>query len=291
MLRVDAIDRQPARTLEQVQGEIATTLAAEQKRAALDDLTARVEEEFEAGRSLSVVAEELDIELVRTRPATADGRIYGSTGETVAPILGRVLEVAFQMEEGEPQLTALADGQTFLAFDVADLTPSATAPLAENRDDVTAAWRRDEGAKAARAAADRILARVARGGTLAAAVAAEQKPIPAPRQIDLNREQLAAQGRVPSELALFFSMAEGTTKKLEGPADAGWYVVRLDDIETPEADASDPLVLATLRQLSQVSSGEYLEQFVNAAKGEVGVERNEAAINAVAAQLTGQTNQ
>ena len=96
---------------------------------------------------------------------------------------------------------------------------------------------------------------------------------------------------MPSELALFFSMAEGTTKKLEGPADAGWYVVRLDDIETPEADASDPLVLATLRQLSQVSSGEYLEQFVNAAKGEVGVERNEAAINAVAAQLTGQTNQ
>ena len=46
---------------------------------------------------------------MRTRPATADGRIYGSTGETVAPILGRVLEVAFQMEEGEPQLTALAD--------------------------------------------------------------------------------------------------------------------------------------------------------------------------------------
>jgi peptidyl-prolyl cis-trans isomerase D len=82
-------------------------------------------------------------------------------------------------------------------------------------------------------------------------------------------------------------MAEGTVKKLEAPANAGWYVVRLDEIETPEIAEGDPIVLATMRQLGQVTSNEYLEQFVAAAKREVGVERNETAINAVAAQLTG----
>jgi len=291
VLRVDAIERQPARTLEQVREEIAATLAAEQRRAALDDLTARLEEEFDEGESLSEVARELGLELASTRPATADGRIYGTADETVPPILGRVLDVAFDMEEGEPQLAVVVPGESFVVFDVSAITPSATAPLAEIRDDVTAAWRRDEGAKAARAAADRILARVAQGRSLAEAVAAEDKPVPAVQSIDLNREQLAQQGRVPSELALFFSMAEGTVKKLEAPSDAGWFVVQLSDVEAPQVAANDPIVLATLQQLSQVTSNEYIEQFVSAAEREVGVERNQTAIDAVAAQLTGQNNQ
>ena len=142
----------------------------------------------------------------------------------------------------------------------------------------------------AKAAADRILARVARGGTLAAAVAAENKSLPAVQDINLNREQLAQQGNVPSEMALFFSMAEGTAKKLEGPGNAGWFVMRVDEVEAPQVAANDPLVMATLQQLSQVTRDEYVAQFVTAAKREVGVERNETAIDAVAAQLTGKNN-
>ena len=204
-------------------------------------------------------------------------------------VAGRVLQVAFDMEDvDQPQLAVIAAGENFMVFDVTDITPSATAPLNEIRDDVIAGWRRDEGSKAAKAAADRILARVARGGTLATAVAAETASLPAVQTLNLNREQLAAQGRVPSEMALFFSMAERTTKKLEGPAKAGWYVVRLDNIEAPEIAANDPIVLATLRQLSQATSEEYVAQFVTAASREVGVERNQAAIDAVRTQITGQ---
>ena len=92
---------------------------------------------------------------------------------------------------------------------------------------------------------------------------------------------------MPPSLALFFSMAEGTVKKLEGGNDAGWYVVKLDDVEAGEVAADDPIMQATLRQLGQVTSEEYVEQFVKAAQAEVGVERNDAAIEAVAATLTG----
>ena len=291
VLRVDAIERRPARTLAQARDEISATLAVEQRRAALADLTARIEEEFDGGRSLAEVARELKIDLVSTRPAVADGRIYATADETVPPILGRVLQVAFDMEEQEAQLAEVEAGQSFVIFDVSDITPSATAPLAEIRDEVIDAWRRDEGAKAARSAADRIMARVSRRSTLAAAVAAEETALPATQNINLTREQLAAQGRVPSQLALFFSMAEGTVKKLEAPGDAGWFVLRLDEIDAPQVAADDPIVLATLQQLARVTGEEYTEQFVTAARREVGVERNQAAIDAVAAQLTGQNNQ
>ena len=288
VLRVDAIDRQPARKLEQVRGEISKTLAEEQRRTALADLTARIEEEFDGGSSLADIAKELKLDVSATKPATADGRIYGVQGETVPPILGRVLETAFDMQEGEPQLAELVPGQTFIVFDVSNITASAVAPLAEIRPDVIAAWRRDEGAKAAKLAADRIMGRLKQGATMSAALAAEKKPLPAAQSVNLNREELGRQGQVPSSLALFFSMAQGTVKKLEGPSEQGWFVVQLDRVEPGKVEAADPLVASTLRQLGSVTGQEYAAQFIGAAQREVGVERNETAIKAVSAQLTGQ---
>ena len=288
VLRVDAIDSDPGQTLAQATPEITAALAEVQRRVAINDLSARLEEEFDGGASLADVARELNLELTTTKPATADGRLYGSPTETVPPVLGRVLEVAFDMEEEEPQVTEVVPGETFMIFDVSDITPSATAPLNEIRDDVTAGWRRAEGSKRAKAAADRILQRVGRGTALAAAVAAEETALPAPQVIDLNRQELAQAGRVPTELALFFSMAERTTKRLEAPAEAGWFVIRLDNIETPQIAADDPIVLATVRELGQTVGEEYVRQFVNAAQKEVGVERNENAIRGVARQLTGE---
>src|SRR5690606_26704720 len=250
LIHVDAIEKQPARALDQVRGEISAALAEEQRRTALADLSARLEDEFDNGSSLSDVAKELKLEVVSTRPATADGRISGAESETVPTILERALQPAFEMQEGEPQLAEIVPGESFLLFDVANITPSAVAPLAEIRDDVIAAWRRSEGSKAAMNAANRIIERLKKGANLAAAIAAEKKPgVPAVESINLNREQLASQRQVPSSLALLFSMAQGTEKKLEAPGEAGWYVVRLDKVEPGKIDAGDPLIASTLRQL------------------------------------------
>lgn len=287
VIRVDKIDRKPARTLDQVRGEIAAALATEQRTAALADLTARIEDEFDQGRSLADVAKELKLTIASTAPATADGRLYGKPAETIPVQLGPVLRTAFEMEEEEPQITQLADGKTFVAFDVGDITASAVAPLAEIRTDVVQAWREDRGSEAAKAAADRILAKLARGTPLAEALRAENATLAAPERIDEARETLAQQGRVPPQLALFFSMAERTAKKLEAPANAGWFVVQLEDIEPGKIARTDPIMAATLQQLSGVTGDEYIQQFVNAVQKEVGVERNQDAVEALEAQLTG----
>ena len=287
VLRVEDVERRAERSLAQVRDEIAAALAQEQRRAAFIDLATRIEDEFDEGSSLGDIAGELDIELQATRPLTADGRVYG-TADAAPAQLAPVLRTAFEMEEGEPQIAEVVPGQTFLIFGVGDITPSAVAPLAQIRDDVTADWRRSEGAKAAKAAAGRIMQRVQRGQTLAAAVAAEEANLPAPEQIDMGREQLAQLGRAPPALALFFSMAEGTVKRLEGASDSGWFVARLDDISVPEIAADDPLIDGTRRELAQLYGDEYAEQFVRAAMAEMGAEKNQAAIDAVLRQLTGQ---
>lgn len=288
VLRVDEIDQQPARSLAEVRGEISETLAEEQRRAAFLDMAARIEEELDEGRSLAEIADELNIELQATAPVTADGRVYG-TDETAPPVLAPALRTAFEMEAEEPQLATVEPGETYLIFGVTDITPSAAAPLAEIRDDVIADWRRSQGAEQAKAATQRVMQRIEDGQTLAAALAAEDVQLPPPDEINMGRDELAQAQQVPPVLALMFSMAKGTVKRLEAPQDNGWFVVQLDEVVVPELEEEDPLIGATRQQLAGVFGDEYAEQLVVAAQREVGVERNQEAIDAVARQLTGQT--
>ena len=292
VLRVDAIARDPGRTLAQASPEIATQLGAEMRRTALNEATARIEQELADGRSLTEVAQELKVQLQSTAPITATGQVYGSN--TAAPQeLAPILQVAFEMEEGEPQLTETVPGQSFLIFDVSEITPSAAAPLAEIRDTAVLAWRRERGMAGAAAAAARVLARIEAGQTLAAAIAAEGKPLPPAETVNMDRRQLAElgqRGQVPAVLMLMFSMAEGTSKSLAQQNASSWFVVQLGDIATPEIAANAPIVAQTVQQLAGVSSQEYAEQLVKAIEKGLKVETNQSAVDAVTAQLTGRAN-
>ncbi len=290
VLRVDSVERRAARPLASVRTEIAATLATEQRANALNELTARIDGEFEEGRNLSDVAKELGLTIASTEPVTANGRVYGKPQETIPQLLGPVLASAFEAEEGKPQLAELAPGQAYVVYDVANVTQASAAPLAEIREDVIGLWRRDQGQAAAKAAADRVLKRIADGASLADAIKAENKSLPAIEQLDVNREQLAQRGQVPAPLALFFSMAEGTEKKLEAQNNNAWFVVQVDKINAPTINANDPIVLGTIQQLGAATGEEYVAQFIRAAEKAVGSERNQTAIDAVRASLTGQAN-
>lgn len=288
VFRVDSINRTPGRTLAQAREEIAGRLASELRQAALSDLTSRIEEEFDGGSSLTDIARELGVNVQSTRQITADGRVYGTAQETAPPILAKALSTAFTMDEGEPQLTEIETGVTFLIFDVAEITPSAPAPLAEIKADVAEAWSLSEGSKAAKAAADRVLGKVAKGVTLAAAMAAENKTLPRPDNVNFGLDDLRKMGqRPPAPVVLLFSMAEGTVKRLEAPDENGWFIVKLADIETGSLAKDDPVIAMTRSQLAGNVGNEYSDQLVKAIRKELGVTKNDAAIAAVRRQLTG----
>jgi peptidyl-prolyl cis-trans isomerase D len=288
VLRVDAVENTPARSIADVRAAIAKTLAEEQRKAAFADLAARVEESLDNGQSLADVAKTLKLEIKTTEPVTADGRVYAKQ-ETAPPILTPALKTAFEMEEGQPQLAEAEPGKTYLVFEAAKITPSAAAPLAEIKDRVVFDWRKTEGAKAAKVAAQRVIQRLAGGQDLAAALAAEKVNLPPLQAVDMGREELAAQPQVQPVMALMFSMAKGTVKRLEAPEDNGWFIVKLDDIALPPIDKNDPLIGATRQQLAGVFGDEYAQELVRAAQKVVGVEKNQAAIDAVARQLTGRS--
>ena len=291
VVKVDSVARTGQRSLADARSEIAESVRAEKRRAAISDLSARVEEEIDQGIALSDMAKQLGAKIETTRPLTGDGRVYGATDETAPEILAPALGTAFQMQEGEPQLAEVVPGQTFLIYEVSEITESAAAPLAEIREQVVNRWRTKEGSTRARAAADRVLARLREGKTLAAAVAAEKVTVPGVDQVDFNREQLTQmfQGRVPSPLALMFSMAQGTAKKLQAPGANGWFVVDLDKISAEPLATDDPLIARARAELSQAVGAEYAEQLGIAMRKEIGAERNADAIEAVRKQLAGES--
>lgn len=288
VIRVDSIARTPGRTLDQVRGDITASIATELRQAALSDLTSRIEEEFDGGSSLTDIAKELGVTVQSTKPVTADGRVYGAAQETAPAILAKALSTAFTMDEGEPQLAEIEPGSTFLIYDVANITPSAPAPLSEIKGEVAEAWALSEGSKAARAAADRVLAKVRKGTPLTEAMAAEKKPLPRPDNVNLGLDDLRKMGqRPPAPVVLLFSMAEGSAKRLEAPDENGWFIVTLADIETGTLAKDDPAIAMTRRQLAENVGNEYSAQLIKAIRKELGVTKNETGIAAVRRQLTG----
>jgi peptidyl-prolyl cis-trans isomerase D len=98
IVRVDAVENRPARSLDQVRGEITAALTEQKRRTALADLSSRIEEEFDNGGNLAEAAKELAVEVKSTPAITADGRVYGTPGQQVAPELAKVVQAAFSME-------------------------------------------------------------------------------------------------------------------------------------------------------------------------------------------------
>ena len=289
VLRVDNINVIEARSLEDARDEIVETLTAANTRNALNDGIVRIEDDFSGGRSLSEVAEDLGVEVSSTQPVTAAGQIYG-TQDTAPEELAPVLSVAFDMAEGRPQLAELVPGETFIIYDVSDITRSAIAPMDEITEELESAWRFDQGLKAAGEATNRIIERVEGGSSLTDAVSAEETFIPAPDRVNLSRAQVEASGQITRPVALFFSMAEGTTKPLQAEELGAWFVVELNEITSPEIEEDHPVLAATRAQLLQFLPEEMTEQFVTASQDEVDIEINDVAIDAVASLLTGQTN-
>lgn len=289
VVKVDAVKRNPGKTLDQARAELMAMLTLEKRRAALSDLAAQVEQEVDGGTGLADIAKTLGLTLSTTQPLLADGSVFGKPAEKAPADVAPLIQAAFAMErEGEPQLAELKPGEVFAVFDVGQLTASTPAPLDRIRDVVMRDWGLDQGSAKAKAAADKILAALNKGTPLADAIKVAGVPLPAPQPVEMGRQQLSAmQGQVPPALALLFAMAEGSHKRLEGPNKAGWYVVSLKDIVPGDIKRGDPVLAQASREFSTVTGNEYAESLRRAIRNDVGVERNEAAIKAVRDQLTG----
>ena len=143
-----------------------------------------------------------------------------------------------------------------------------------------------KGAKAAKAAAEKIQAQIEKGVSPQAALASLGVALPPVDMVDKARMEVQAQGpNAPKPEVLLFAMANGKVRLLAAPRNRGWYVVTVTEVTPGQVSPTDPRLAALQQSLQGGFGGEYTDQLSAAMRNEIGTTRNEEHIVALKKRL------
>ena len=289
VVRVDDVIVSAARPLAAVRDELAAQIQQRKATEALADLAGRIEEAVGEGSSFDEIAAAHKLAVKETVPVTATGAAPGTAGWQAPPELQPLLEAAFAMEPGEdPAVEAVQENRVYALIAVARSVPAAAPPLAQIRDRVKADLMVRRASERARAIASAIVARINAGTPPAQAFAQAPVKLPALQTLTATRRDIARQNaEVPPPLAMMFSLPRGKARILPAPDGRGWFVVYLERVVPGDAGKEPGLTQAVRGQFAQIVGDEYAQQFTNAIRSGLKVERNDGAVRQLRNELLG----
>ena len=288
VVRVDAINQVAAKSLAAARAEIETELTKTRSEEMLTEMTAEIEDSFADGSTITDMAKQSGLKVETSPKLLANGQNTANPGYKPIPEMQVILPAAFQLDtNGEAQLVELVPGEKFAMIAVADFDEAAPPPLADVRPIVQQQWALAEGAKAARAAAERIRKAVDGGQPLQTALSAANIQGAQIESIKGTRADLSRQGQqIAPPVAMMFAMKKGTAKTLQGGGNRGWYIVYLTDVVKGDARGNAEMLLARKQEISGLLQTEYGAQLIAAAAKDVGVTKNDDGIAELRARLT-----
>jgi len=288
--RVENITVKPARTVADASAEIREELAKNKANEAIVDYYNAIQDAVNGGAAIEEVASDRKLQLVETPALLPTGRAPTQPDFALPPELAPMISQAFQASaEGEGQLATITENEKFAVFAVKSIVAAAPPPFAEIRAGLLADWRLAEGQKVARDKARAIVKAVEGGKDLATAAREAGPNVGSVQTIGGSRAELGQNGQpVPPELALLFSMAQGSVKTLELPGNRGWMVIALGEVDRPNPKDIDPARVAAIAQpLGPAFGNELVGQLVAEAKRRAGVKINKDLLEQLRKELTG----
>ncbi|MCY7398629.1 MAG: peptidylprolyl isomerase [Sphingomonas bacterium] len=292
VVKVDAIRGEAGRSLAEARADIVTRLTANQRKDALLDFVAKVEEAIEGGSSIVEAAAANRLTLTETPLITGAGVDRANPAYRFPAAQAAALKAGFDLHaEDDPVVETLPNDAGYLLVGIGRVVEAAPAPLAQIRAQVSADWIAKQASDRARAVAAAIAAKVARGMPLADAAKQAGAGVSPARPFGARRLQLS---QVPPEFAapmrILFSLSAGKSRMVADPRGVGYFVVRAVSV-TPGNAASQPGLISQVQQsFQEPASQELAEQFLAAVRKDVGVKRNEKAIAAARTRLTSTGN-
>lgn len=288
VVRVDAINQVAAKSLAAARAEIETELTKTRSEEMLTEMTAEIEDAFADGSTITDMAKQNGLKVETSPKLLANGQNTSNPGYKPIPEMQVILPAAFQLDtNGEAQLVELVPGEKFAMIAVADFDEAAPPPLADVRPIVQQQWALAEGAKGARAAAERIRKAIDAGQPLQAALTAANIQGAQVESIKGTRADLSRQGQqIAPPIAMMFAMKKGTAKILQGGGNRGWYVVYLTDVVKGDARGNAEMLRARKQEISGLLQTEYGAQLIAAAAKDVGVKKNDDGIAELRTRLT-----
>lgn len=291
VIKIDGITQLGGKTLEQARGEIVAKLTEDKRKNALADKVAQVEDDIAEGKNFSEAVAAAQLTAIKTPAITAAGIARSNAGYKLPAELAPTLRAAFELErDGDPIVESLPNDGGYALVGVDSVIAAAPAPLAQIRSQVSDDWKKKQANDRAKAIATDAAAKVAKGQAVGAAVASANAgvPLPRPESMKIRRIQLSQMGgNVPPALSMMFSLAEGRSRMVADPQGRGYIIVKVTKITPGDVTLQPALVSQLQTEFRQALQGEYAEQMLRAIGRDVGVERNNEAIEAARKRIIG----
>jgi len=288
VVRVDAIQRTPARSFQDVRAEIAQQITQRKAVDALAALIGRIEDRISDGSSLEEIAQAERLQLVTTPPLTAAGQAFGQPF-VIPPELRPLITEAFQIdpENPEPVVEEVQPNQRYALLGIGQTFAAAPPPLAQIQNQVREVLIQQRALARARAVAEGIVGRL-NGGTAAAQAFAGQTGVANQQSINMQRMEIARGGQqVPPPLLALFSLPQGRARIMPAPNGQGWFVVHHAQRTPGDASSQPQLIQTTRNEFNNSAAEELAQQFARALEQRFEVERNDEAIARVRRRLSG----
>ncbi len=289
VVKVDSIRREGGKTLAAARSEIAARLTSDKRKEALTDLVANIEDAIAEGSNFTEAAAQAKLQVTETPLITANGAARGNPSFKLPAEFAPALRSGFELsQDDEPVVEALAKTEGYVLVAPSRIVPAAPAPLASIRERVAEDWINQRASDRARAVANAIATKAARGVPLARAVAEAGAALPPVRPVAARRLDLAQMGaNVPAPVRMLFSLGAGRSRVVADPQQRGYSIVKVNKIVPGNAFNQPALIGRVQNDFQDAVADEYARQFQAAVRASVGARRNAKVIAATKARVTG----
>lgn len=289
VVRVDAVTERSAKPLDEVRDEIRQELTARRVEDRLADLVGEGDDALADGASVAEAAADLGL-TARTSPAlTGEGRDPDNPEVEFEARLRPLVARAFAYgEDEEPVVEEIGEG-LYALLDVEEIIPPTPIPLGDVEENVRGALSYQRRSEAAQVLAEEIAAEVRAGTDLGAALRSrnlQDAQTATARRLELERRQEQGQ-RIPAYVALGFVQGEGDVRVVNEPSQGGQFIVETREIVPGNLEEAPALLPSIRSRFRQAAETELQLAFANAVTEEIGVERNENALNALKSRYLG----
>ena len=291
VIAVDKITKVPGKSLDQARPDLVKELTEQKTIVAANAVRQQINEAVTGGATIDDIAKKLGLALQSSPPLDAQGAdpAAGTPPAKPDPVRAVLAQVAFQADpEDSPEVAPIDKDGNFAVIKLDKVVASAARPMASVMDEVKKNFLVDRQLRQARGIASAVMDKVNKGVPLAKAMAETGLSLDVTKPIAATRKQLLNTKQPDPKYVLMFKMAQGTAKTLQAPFKGGWFVVVEDSIVRGDARGNAAEIADTQAFLTASAGQEYYQQFIKAVRDQVGVKRDEAAIEALRNELIGQ---
>lgn len=281
IVRVTSIEPEKVVTLAEAAPGIRQDLSARTAHEETLDLYDQVEDERAAGSTLQEVSTKLSLPYRVVEAVSADLKAPDDTTISDIPQGNAVVAEAFQSDVGVENSPIRGSGESWVFFDVLEITPERDRSLDEVREEVVATWTADETERRLGEIANALLDRLKGGASLASIATEIGKPM---QTVENVKRSSPPPGLSANAVSQAFAGPEGHVANADGNGQER-ILVKVDKVIAPAFFAEAADATSIQQQVAEALKNDLLATY----NRQLLETRATSINNATFLQLTGQT--